>query len=36
LGQAFDFLGGNVPTGMVSVNNGQITGESQTGSGSLY
>lgn len=34
--QTYDFLGGNVPTGMVSVNNGQISGESQTGSGSLY
>ena len=35
-GQTYDFLGGNVPTGMVSVNNGQISGEAQTGSGSLY
>ena len=35
-GQTHDFLGGNVPTGMVSVNNGQISGEAQTGSGSLY
>lgn len=34
--QVFDFLGATSPTGMVTANGGQITGESQTGSGSLY
>lgn len=34
--QIYDFLGASAPTGMVSANGGQISGESQTGSGSLY
>lgn len=35
-GDVFDFLGAAAPTGMVSVSGGQLSGESQSGSGSLY
>lgn len=34
--QAFDFLGATSPTGMVTASGGQVSGESQSGSGSLY
>lgn len=34
--QVFDFLGATSPICMVTANGGQITGETQTGSGSLY